>query len=76
MSPDPVTLLGRVTRAQEAALAARGTRANPAYLAVDVDLMEALVRQASEAVKAAPDVENKHRYVAEHILGLHIDQED
>lgn len=76
MSPDPVTLFGAATRAQQKALLARGTRANPAYLALDVDLMEALVRQASEAVKAAPDVTNKPRYVAEHILGIHIDREE
>lgn len=76
MSPDPVTLFGTMTRAQQKALLARGTRANPAYIAVDVDLMERLVRQASEAVRSRPDVENKHRFVAEHILGLHIDKED
>ena len=73
MSPDPVTLFGAVTQAQQKALLARGTRASPAYVAVDVDLMESLVRQASEAVKSCPAVENKHRFVAEHILGLHID---
>ncbi len=76
MSPDPVTLFGAATRAQQKALAKRGTKVNPAFVAVDVDLMESLVRQASEAVKACPDVPNKSRFVAEHILGLHIDREE
>jgi hypothetical protein len=76
MSPDPATLFGPATRAQQKALSARGTKANPAYLPVDVDLVETLVRQASEAVKSCTDVENKHRFVAENILGRHIDKED
>ena len=35
MSPDPVTLFGTATQAQQKALLARGTRASPAYVAVD-----------------------------------------
>lgn len=69
-------LFGPVTEAQRAALASRGTRANPAYIPVDVDLMEQLVRSASAALRECPEVENKHRFVAEHILGRHIDKED
>lgn len=75
-SPDPATLFGTQTRAQQKTLRARGTKANPAYVAVDVALMESLVRRASEAVKSTPDVENKHRFVAEYILGLPIDRKE
>lgn len=73
MSPTPAELFGRATRFQQEALARRGTRANPAYLAADVDLLTVLVRQASDALKVHGPVEDPARFVAENILGLHID---
>lgn len=57
--------------------AKRGTRANPAYLPADVDLLERLIVQAKAAHTAFEAEHGPHenwpRFYAEHILGTHID---
>jgi hypothetical protein len=61
-----------------AALKTRGlSKANPAYLAIDVDLLTRLLIQAKEAHTAFEAEHGPHddwpRFYAEHILGRHID---
>lgn len=76
-SPAPAELIERAARFRSEALATRGTRANPAYLAADVDLLERLLIQAKEAHTAYEAEHGPHedwpRFYAENILGRHID---
>ena len=55
------------------ALESRGTRSNPAYLPADVELLTNLIDQALDAWNHAQEPEPLARFVAENILGLHID---